>query len=197
MWDPHPPACPFWIFEVPSIGDPGEGLEGVLFWDRSALIVGGLGALREGAVPGWDSWKLERGMGTVALKIGSTLISWNREAPPAFSSGSGNYSLLWRKGEGPPSPAWQGVATWQVPPGSVDWRWGRHTASPPPPPAHSGPNQSLATCRVGDSGSWRTAGCSGGGVEGSKAKGGGEAQCALPSPARSGALRNPLFTHVG
>lgn len=138
------------------------------------------GGSEEGDVPGWDSLKWGRGMGTVALKIGSILVSWSGGGP-AFSSGSGNYSLLWRKGEGPPSPAWQGVATWQVPPGSLDWRWGKPRASLPPPLAHSGPDQSLATCRVGASGSWRTAGCCGGGVEGRKLEGVGEAQRALPS----------------
>lgn len=169
-------------------------LEAVCSGTRSTLLVDSLG-LGGGRCPWLSLLEVRERMGTVALKIGSTLVSW-----------SGRPRLLqwvWQllppveRGRGSSLPAWQGVATWQVPPGSLDWRWGRRRASLTPPSlAHAGPNQSLATCRVGASGSWRTAGCCGGGVEGRKARGwGGPArpsQRYLLSAQPAAELRDPL-----
>lgn len=162
------------------------------FWDWSAPSAGDLGALRRGLFLARAPGVVERG-GNRGSQIGSTLVE-REGGGTASSSRPVNHSLLWRRGAGPLSPAWQGVATWPVPPGSLDWRWGggRRRASLPPPLAHSGPNQSLATCWVGTSGSWRTAGCRGGGVEGRKARGwGGPAgpsqPCLLVNPVWGGA----------
>lgn len=129
---PPPPQLELWGFVYTK--RPWRVTERVweAFWDWSAPSAGGLGALRRGLFLARAPGVVERG-GNRGSQIGSTLVE--REGGGAASSSRPvNHSLLWRRGAGPLSPAWQGVATWPVPPGSLDWRWGGgHRASLPLP----------------------------------------------------------------
>lgn len=101
-----------------------------------------------------------RGRDSLHSQIGSTLISGGGEWRGPHLPPSGLCKLLppvkietLFQGGGNPSLAWQGVAAWQGPSGVLGLELGEADTS-----LLALLPQSMATSRVGASGSWRTAG---------------------------------------